>query len=312
MIPIEEGLKLLRTTPHKLEAYRSILSSRFTEGLWSRGAVENSVEYDPFYTTLGMRTHTYDNKGECHVAQYEAHVLQVLCAKEWLSALKKTVASQESSIEASDRWTQHWTYESLFNGGKNRGRDFPPLSLPPTAPSCPPKNPSPEGQVLSGEEIPITGIWEPWCIVPPTTESVLGGLLDRLSGKPSVPETPVVTSKVGCPNYFLAGTTAFEYETDGTGDKVKVAWRLLWEDTRYLDGTIPEEESTYFEPHAPAPEQRPVVLTAMPGEPCPESGEWYSVNWEDRKAVLKKGEPMPGSQYSKTGVVVWHMKKSVS
>ncbi len=91
-----------------------------------------------------------------------------------------------------------------------------------------------------------------------------------------------------------------------------MAWRLLWEDTRYLDGTIPEEESTYFEPHAPAPEQRPVVLTAMPGEPCPESGEWYSVNREDRKAVLKKGEPMPGSQYSKTGVVVWHMKKSGS
>jgi len=163
--------------------------------------------------------------------------------------------------------------------------------------------------VLSGHEIPVTGIWEPWYILPPSEEGLLSGLLDRISGKP-----PRLTGKVGCPNYFLAGTTAFEYETDGAGDKVAVAWRLLWEDTRYLDGTIPEEEAGYSltprpATHAPVPQSRPVVLTAYPGEPCPEAGEWHSVNWEDRRAVLKKGDPMPGPQYSKTGVVIWHLKK---
>jgi hypothetical protein len=29
-------------------------------------------------------------------------------------------------------------------------------------------------------------------------------------------------------------------------------WRLIWEDTRYLDGSIPEEEDLYFRPEEPA------------------------------------------------------------
>ena len=303
MISIEEGIKLLRTTPHKQDAYRSILSSRFTEGLWSRGAVENAVEHDPFYTTLGMRTHTYDSNGESHAARYEANVLQVVFAREGLLAFKKTVASQESSIEASDRWTEHWTYDSLFCGGKNCGLNFnfPPISYPAILHPCPPKNPTPEGQIWSGEEIPTTGIWEPWF----AEESLLGGIVSRLAGK----QPTTLTGKVGCPNYFLAGATAFEYEMEGTDKKEKVAWRLLWEDTRYLDGTIPEEENEYFAVPATVESPTLTVLTARPGEPCPEAGEWYSVNWDGRKAVLEKGEPMPGPEYGKTGVVIWHLKK---
>lgn len=55
---------------------------------------------------------------------------------------------------------------------------------------------------------------------------------------------------------------------------------------------------------------RLAVLTAHPGEPCPADGEWYSVNWDDRRAILKKGEPMPGPEYSNTGLVVWHQRQS--
>ncbi|WP_275892873.1 Imm72 family immunity protein [Burkholderia sp. LMG 13014] len=33
---------------------------------------------------------------------------------------------------------------------------------------------------------------------------------------------------------------------EGTNDEQVVRWRLLWEDTRYRDGSIPAEEGTYF------------------------------------------------------------------
>lgn len=308
MIPIEEGLDLLRKTPHKAEAYRSILSSRFTDGLCGRGAAENAVDYDPFYMALGIRNSTRDAQGVVHRAEHQGYVLKVFQAKEGVEALKKTIESESSLIDGTNRWTQHWTYESLFNGGKNPGVSFkfPPLSFPSVLSPSPPQNSIPEGQIWSGEEIPVTGIWEAWFIEEPVKAGVLGGLVDKLTGKPPANEEPVFTGKVGCPNYFLAGAIAFEYEMEVSDRKVEVAWRLLWEDTRYLDGTIPEEENNYFATASTAPP--PTVLTAYPGDPCPEAGEWYSVNWNDRKAVLQKGDPMPGPKHSATGAVIWHRK----
>jgi len=50
-------------------------------------------------------------------------------------------------------------------------------------------------------------------------------------------------------------------------------------------------------------------VTAHSGEPCPESGEWYSVNWEGKRMTLEKGEPMPGPEYSNTGAVIWHLQQ---
>ena len=57
-------------------------------------------------------------------------------------------------------------------------------------------------------------------------------------------------------------------------------WRLLWEDTRYKDGTIPEEEKLY-----PTPEQS-LALNKPPGEnvhlrcdanePCPRHGYQFA------------------------------------
>jgi len=34
--------------------------------------------------------------------------------------------------------------------------------------------------------------------------------------------------------------------TEATGNALSVSWRLVWEDTRYIDGTIPAEERSYF------------------------------------------------------------------
>jgi hypothetical protein len=55
--------------------------------------------------------------------------------------------------------------------------------------------------------------------------------------------------KDGCMNYLLqnipAPTLAYE-----RGSNQSVVWRLIWEDTRYLDGTIPDEEALYFPPES--------------------------------------------------------------
>ena len=303
MIPVEEGLELLRTTSHKEEAYRAILGSRFTEGLWGKGAEEWGLVVDPFYMALGLRTHSYDPSCNTVPAKHEASVLKVDEADDCIMAAKRTVFGYDWWLKDRERVACHWTYESFFDNYDAYGRNWPPISFPQKLPSCPAKNPTPEGQIWSGEEIPTTGIWEPWF----AEESLLGGVVSRLAGK----QPTTLTGKVGCPNYFLAGATAFEYEIEGTDKKEKVAWRLLWEDTRYLDGTIPEEENEYFAAPAASDSHSVSVLTARPGEPCPEAGEWYSVNWESRKAVLEQGDPMPGPEYGKTGVVIWHLNKGV-
>ena len=299
MIPIEEGLKLLRTKPYKEEAYRSILNNRFTADLGGRGADERSLDHDPFYRALGY--YQFPRIGP------SKEFLSVQIAEEEFEVLSRSLFGKPRWLQDNSRVTYHWTYESFFESEDNSGRGWPPISYPPVLPFCLPPNTSPDGQIWSGEEIPVTGIWEPWFIEEPVKAGVLSGLVDKLTGKPPANEEPIFTGKVGCPNYFLAGTTAFEYEMEGSDRKVKVAWRLIWEDTRYLDGTIPEEENGYFATALTAPP--PTVLTAYPGDPCPEAGEWYSVNWNDRRALLQKGDPMPGPKHSATGAVIWHRKK---
>ena len=99
---------------------------------------------------------------------------------------------------------------------------------------------------------------------------------------------------------FEAGALAYLYELD---------------DTAYCEHLIYPKDLVDWarsqgRPHKPElPPQQQEVLTARPGEPCPEAGEWYAVNWDGRKAVLEKGDPMPGPEYSKTGVVIWHRKR---
>ena len=98
---------------------------------------------------------------------------------------------------------------------------FVKLPLPSPVPDVP--VPTAEVLVKTNDEVPVFGIYEPQV-------------------------------KDGCMNYLLAGTPAPKLEiTDGTyvvGRPISVTWRLIWEDTRYLDGVIPEEEALYFPPEA--------------------------------------------------------------
>ncbi|HEV3104960.1 MAG TPA: Imm72 family immunity protein [Trinickia sp.] len=115
---------------------------------------------------------------------------------------------------------------------------IPPIVFPPHLPPCPPKNENSEGQVWSGQTIPVTGIWEPWPVDP--------------------------KAGVQCPNYFLAGDTASQYQMEGTDTFEDVRWRLIWKDSRYASGGIPAEEADYFLPEQVAVESR--TRAAYPGD----------------------------------------------
>lgn len=112
---------------------------------------------------------------------------------------------------------------------------------------------------------------------------------------------------VGGLGYFTKG---MESESDdwleygphaGTSKTKAFLWRLLWEDTRYKDGTIPEEERYYPTPsesvsiaeaaeHQPRPTQS---LRCEAGHPCPQEGYWLTPAKADSRRHFAVGELMP-------------------
>lgn len=150
---------------------------------------------------------------------------------------------------------------------------FSKLPLPVPLPDVP--VPAAEILVKTNDEVPVFGIYEPQV-------------------------------KDGCMNYLLAGTPAPKLEiTDGTyvvGQPISVIWRLIWEDTRYLDGSIPEEEALYFPPEVEA--IQPTVISvssdiqpsAPTGALCPQSGNWVVLDDINGKQAFQKGERLPRYQ----------------
>ena len=61
-------------------------------------------------------------------------------------------------------------------------------------------------------------------------------------------------------------------------------------------------------PFEPLSEQRKQTLRALPGEPCPKTGDWYALHLGGKVVSVKEGEPMPGPEYGPTGVVIWYLK----
>jgi hypothetical protein len=85
-------------------------------------------------------------------------------------------------------------------------------------------------------------------------------------------------------------------------------WRLLWEDTRYKDGSVPPEEALY-----PLPEQSvSVAATARDpqrarceaGQPCPREGWWFTPAKAGSRRRFEQGEVMPDF-HGDWGRTVW-------
>ena len=102
-------------------------------------------------------------------------------------------------------------------------------------------------------------------------------------------------------NYLLGGTTAPTiWETDGTyetDNTLRVTWRLIWEDRRYIDGTITAEGRAYFPAAAPVA-SRPVfatddTLTSSSGAICPQSGLWAVGDDLSAKTQIESGAVIP-------------------
>ncbi|WP_261985348.1 Imm72 family immunity protein [Burkholderia cepacia] len=190
--------------------------------LFGRSALEIGRTYDPFFHSLGLKDTNFSDPVYATGFAEGVWIERLICY-----ALKCTVGfgytgmlAYGTRADGGTRVCEHWTYESMFeNAPLPAWRYWPPgRTYPASLPPCPPKNESASGEVCSDREIPVEGIWEPW----------------------------FPSGKVGCPSYFLKGSVARKYLLEGTNDEHEVRWRLLWEDERYRDGSIPAEEETYF------------------------------------------------------------------
>lgn len=272
---MEDGMDLLRKGQDKRAAYCEIVAGgEFSDYLFGRAASELAIETDPFFERLGAREVRFDSP-----AIAEDYVLGALNTHLSIETLKCTAGFDfsyrlaQKSEDGTRRTFQHWNYECLFQDPPRPGwPTWPPgRAYPPTLPPCPPRNESSQGEIVSDQEIPVEGIWEPW-----------------LPG-----------DKVGCPNYFLKGGIAHRYRLEGTDDEQVVRWRLLWEDTRYQDGAVPAEEETYFP--QPVAQARP---RALPGETCPRTGHWQSPATQ-KTVWVEAAEPMPGPTRTSWGMIIW-------
>lgn len=136
---------------------------------------------------------------------------------------------------------------------------LPPVPEPPKAPLY-----------RSGEILPVFGIYEP-------------------------------QFKDGCMNYLLGGAKAPETMRKGIIFTLPshVTWRLIWEDTRYQDGTVPEFEQQYFPSeqmivNVKSDRYRPgITVHADTNSVCPLDGEWVALDKPNTRVEMKAGETMP-------------------
>jgi Immunity protein 72 len=114
--------------------------------------------------------------------------------------------------------------------------------------------------------------------------------------------------KDGVMTYMCQGQEAYRYGEPCfyPGGGQPVTWKLIWEDTRYLDGVIPEEEKDYFaEPQTPPDFSTLVgeeiidewphneVVTAHSGQIAKYTGTWAATGDLQGRIYWKKGEPLP-------------------
>ncbi|MCU6308592.1 Imm72 family immunity protein [Enterobacter quasiroggenkampii] len=143
--------------------------------------------------------------------------------------------------------------------------------------------------IKTDDSVPCDGIWEPVKILYNHKFLVVKG---GISG----------FKNLGAYNYFIRGMTAprqvyydvlMESDTEMliTDDPIRyreVHWRLVWEDTRYCDGIIPDE-SEYFLDDAPGER-----ITCRTGEQCPYSGKWSTLAGGHQQFIdVQAGALMP-------------------
>ena len=143
--------------------------------------------------------------------------------------------------------------------------------------------------IKTDEAVPFDGIWEP---VKVQYNHKLLVIKDGISG----------FKNLGAYNYFIRGGNAprqayydilieSDKEMVVTDDSIRyrdVHWRLVWEDTRYRDGIIPDE-SDYF-----LGDNKGKRITCNTGDYCPHSGQWSTLAGGHQQFInIQAGSVMP-------------------
>ncbi|MGP2449781.1 Imm72 family immunity protein [Pantoea stewartii subsp. indologenes] len=143
--------------------------------------------------------------------------------------------------------------------------------------------------IKTDDPVPCDGIWEPVKILYNHKFLVVK---DGIRG----------FKNLGAYNYFIRGMSAprqVYYDVLMESDKEilipddpiryrYVEWRLVWEDTRYCDGIIPDE-SEYFLDDEPGER-----ITCQTGEQCPYSGKWSTLSGGHQQFIdVQAGALMP-------------------
>lgn len=115
--------------------------------------------------------------------------------------------------------------------------------------------------------------------------------------------------KDGLMAYMCAGQEAYRYGEPcfAPGSGTTVTWKLIWEDTRYLDGVIPDEERDYYPASNTPPDFSALVgeelinpkvpldqiASARSGQPAQYTGTWAAMDDLGGRIFWKKGEKLP-------------------
>jgi hypothetical protein len=184
---------------------------------------------------------------------------------------------------------------------------YAPFNFPPQLPEAP----HPTNIVIAtGEEVPFDGIYEPeWGPLPDVPNpGLLAKIKTLLGNKPSLMDdvsgdglATVRHRDIGCMNYLLSCTQAPLYQGGELDPAIPVYWRLIWKDTRYLDGVIPAEEAEYL---VPVIDEVATRLRCEGGQPCPREGYWFTPASTEGRRHFKQGEVMPDMK-SGYGQTIW-------
>jgi hypothetical protein len=148
-------------------------------------------------------------------------------------------------------------------------------------------------------------------------------LAQKMAFPPTLPDVPIPTKKVlvrtgepapcfgifeaqvpdGCMSYFLEGVAVPPAvtidEKDSESYTRPATWRLIWEDTRYLDGIIPDEEKDYFPPIEIVASATPAHIDSDPvigletNQRASRSGIWVVANRLDVRKQFESGDKLP-------------------
>lgn len=227
---------------------------------------------------------------------------QVGRARGELEDVLETSATDDSAPFDFDLYDRRFYFNGIPNIDTSDGEVFPPHHFPPNLPEVP--DPKEVVLVKNGDFVPFSGIYEPIKIDVPKRKLV------SLFSKPAEPRGPFEV--VGSMNYFAANGLVRHI---GEGRTVEpTTWRLLWKDDRYLDGTLPDEESGYVfnEPRplrkavpystTTKPTADEMILSAQSNMPVEKAGVWAVLEDLHARKAFTVGEFFP---FHKGQPVTW-------